>query len=686
MPKTDEKYAFFLLGNTCETIPENEATWDKEKKCKKIYQWTVYLDVVEGNRQVISQVKGIMLFGKGRSWTKIENCPQQVTTEDGKTRWRLFQSKQSTYRPTRIKFEITGIGGTILKSTEYVTRPHNYEESDVHHFFEPKPAIPNIKNHKELSPELSFRLKFVAASSQFNRDTMPSLIVCGDEVSGESGVEWYKRLVQEHEETLSNTEFWPLVQVNLPEVAMYNDTFLLQSLTKICQNSIKYESAIDSFFNPRVFKSNKEAVKGIKNKSKHNRLASCKNIQDLFNTMTPEYSERKMYKFNILNSGKTVEFCFGSANPGGGSILLPNLTEFLIRFVINFVDNTIRLRSPNNLKDNRTVAEAKDCLFQHVIKDGYVERSLGSLFSTGLVAANDEVSVAKNQCCPSLDCMDVMSLPDFWEEEGIEAAMCRSGHLDLDKKRKRERTNHKRKDLSSIIHDESRKRRESLIMSQQQQLLFDTNVNTLSPSISSYGEDHSTHDEKKEPPQRLLLEMIERKEKILTFRLLKGILRKLNVSLRNQRPLLLEKALAYFDARKQELSHYLLSSGVRNNKDCLLGIQLVRNNDSVERYEEITMFLSGGRKLFRSSCSAEAPKVEEIQCVQAGYSDLCEVLAFLQREPGRDLNSCIASLDDFLSEVFVPNGGDDKDQSYCSAERDKEFLATRFAIIYDKPV
>jgi hypothetical protein len=45
-------YAFFVIGNTFESIPEEDAPWDRSRRYRKTLKWTVYVDIVQGDENV----------------------------------------------------------------------------------------------------------------------------------------------------------------------------------------------------------------------------------------------------------------------------------------------------------------------------------------------------------------------------------------------------------------------------------------------------------------------------------------------------------------------------------------------------------------------------------------------------------------------------------------------------------
>ena len=151
-----------------------------------------------------------------------------------------------------------------------------------------------------------------------------------------------------------------------------------EEILKICLNFIKYEDAMDNIFISQQkkeskkshLKSNKKEVEGKSNKERHVKVESCKSKQELRDCMNPDQSSD--YKLNLQNfvNSDTVEFRFTT-------LALQKVMDW-IQFCLYFVDNSIRFRTPSWLKDSRTVQEQQELLFQYVIKNRNLKKSLGS--------------------------------------------------------------------------------------------------------------------------------------------------------------------------------------------------------------------------------------------------------------------------------------------------------------------
>ena len=123
-----DKIAYLRVGNTFEQISEEEASWDRTGRFKKIYRVSVYVDVVEGNEKIIHDIKADYGETFLRPFNSVFGKKIQLEQNDEvKSRWRFFENTQDMYGMIDIKFTITGIGGTE-STIRYTTKGRDYEE------------------------------------------------------------------------------------------------------------------------------------------------------------------------------------------------------------------------------------------------------------------------------------------------------------------------------------------------------------------------------------------------------------------------------------------------------------------------------------------------------------------------------------------------------------------------------
>ena len=146
-------------------------------------------------------------------------------------------------------------------------------------------------------------------------------------------------------------------------------TLSIQQITKICQNYVKYEEAIDSLhsYNRRENKcnqcrSNKLAVgdEGCTNKQRNQRIANCQSLDELVSCMNPKHDVQYKLDLRRVNS---IEFRQHTSSKDKTTV-----TNW-IRFCTAFVLNSARLRSPMALKSTTSIEEEFDLLFEYVVKD-----------------------------------------------------------------------------------------------------------------------------------------------------------------------------------------------------------------------------------------------------------------------------------------------------------------------------
>jgi hypothetical protein len=388
-------------------------------------EWSVFVDVVSGNPELIAAVKfEVPGLEDGSTTTKTRSvaCPVtvQLPGEQGEVRAKRFAVKVPGGKATSqcpIKIKIVGGGGTGRKfkhklqaassngrrPTETRSRPFLFQEyrSLRPKRFNPMPVIrfgielelsckqstprDNVARHiatragvsakavigRDKSPYDGWKLEddnSIACSRDSpdcSKFELVSPILCGG--SGAHECRQVLTAVQEISSIQVNKSMGFHVHVNVKHLP-------LGSLKNICQNYIKYESVIDTFMAPsrrksesQFCQSNQSVVRGNTNSEKHQAIARCKSIAELAGVMNPGSS--RYHKLNLQNlvTGRqtTLEFRQHSATSNYEKIMA------WVRFCLTLVHQSIHQPRPSALKGSAafSLKEQFELLFEQVIQD-----------------------------------------------------------------------------------------------------------------------------------------------------------------------------------------------------------------------------------------------------------------------------------------------------------------------------
>ena len=114
----DDRSVLLVVDNTYRSIPEHKAKYDKSGTYLKTHEYTLYVDVVKGDPDLIERV----LFDMGSTFSPsifISSCPVQVTQPNGLPAWR-FSTTQQVYGPSKAEISIRGAGGTKMVVTHNI--------------------------------------------------------------------------------------------------------------------------------------------------------------------------------------------------------------------------------------------------------------------------------------------------------------------------------------------------------------------------------------------------------------------------------------------------------------------------------------------------------------------------------------------------------------------------------------
>ncbi|KAG7346342.1 hypothetical protein IV203_005410 [Nitzschia inconspicua] len=570
------------------------------------YQWHVHLDVVSGNPDIIARVEVDMGPSFQRKSRYVQNRPRKVLVqrrnigEDDRKKeenvpanildpvWRCFESKQVCWGwPGTIWFTIVGIRGTVLK----VKYNAHGDRSDLieGHFYEEKTEGPSHLEPLPLPSHLGFQVQLHLENNQLALDFSQPLY-------GEEGISVLRDRIAESSNITDNHIVSASVKVTLP----YNSN--LEDLRKVALNFIKYEEAMDEILrrhrghnHPTVqptgttilATSNRAIVPGDTNKRKHDKLLDCKSVVELIQLLNPNdtmLTSTERYKLNLGQTSETNTCDFFFPSIIGNSDLLQNLT----RWSVCFCHNSIRFRTPKCLRSDRTVDEQIECLFDHAIRDRFVEEGLLQIHSLSPDA--DQTTMMNLS-----DCMDGLTLPESVSSNIPLTVFCST--------------------LDSESHSPDRKRQREGGPGDHPKFLPEMET-WSSPMFGDYVIFDCTSSKPPVSSLRPMLRQYLTDENNFTSSQLTTILKKLSITVANQKLKRLRCLDQYFVSRSLELEHIFHQAMPEGTSlpplpSGILGIELLLGEDSTS--DSITMILRGGRKASRLRVSVDASKQDDVE-------------------------------------------------------------------------
>ena len=373
----------------------------------------------------------------GQSTSEGQKVEQSANTRPTNTssncRWR-FSTRQQTYGPVDVHVTIRGRGGckcTVLYRVILEEGGHEAHPDSLPLFIEKRPHQ-QLKPLKMMDSIFSLEMQFVldgsiatysslyeVAKSIYSRSKLPIRLVHENGQSEEFPANnnkqssstatvhyWIVRLVQPA--TVVSISSPPLtgghglnecykIIEGLPSscttagsvsssssssivstatslhVHIDVSTLSIQQITKVCQNFVKYEEAMDSLMpysqredrcDEHSCRSNKLAVKGDTNKQRNQRIAACgERLDELIQCMNPDKDHYYKLDLRSVRSTNTIEFRQHVSSKDKTTV------THWIRFCTAFVRNSARLRSPAALKSTTSIEEEFDLLFEYVVKD-----------------------------------------------------------------------------------------------------------------------------------------------------------------------------------------------------------------------------------------------------------------------------------------------------------------------------
>lgn len=396
------------------------AKLDRSRRYKKVHDWTLYVDVISGEADLIERVS--FDFGEGFS-PSVFHCayPVPVKRPNGQDAWR-FSTRQQTYGPVDAKIKIRGCGGSIMEfvySVELSGRGGHKAETLVFRedrrpkapTFTKLPDSTNFGIELELTSATHVSTYHIAQTLQSSANCAVDVIDSYSQAHNDTSYNW--KLVPDGSIVCSTSlpdcntfelvspvlcggnglnqvsnvlrclgnNIQPSLKVNKSmgfHVHIDVSTLSLSQLIKVCQNYIKYEAAIDTMMprsrrtgspqSDQYFQSNRRSVS-------HNNiltgrqclagLAACADTESLVRLMNDGNS--RYYKLNMQNlvTGRqpTIEF-----RQHSGTMKYDKVSAW-VRFCVLFVVNSAKLVAPGPFEANRSLDFQFEALFHYVIKD-----------------------------------------------------------------------------------------------------------------------------------------------------------------------------------------------------------------------------------------------------------------------------------------------------------------------------
>lgn len=413
----------FVVGNTYTKVPLSEAKLDRSGNCRKIHDWTLFVDVLEGDADAVIDRVSFDLGGSFQPTTFTSSTPVPIRGTNG-TFWR-FQTRQQTYGPVTANIQIRGVGGTVLDCSHKIQLSEATKNSAVRTFRETRNPRPlrmlKLPDHQcfgiELELTSAVHVPPETVAQNLESTTMPvevannysagrltswhwklvpdSSIVCNSNMpschrfelvspilKGGSGLQQVSQILKRLNE-YNRRE--PHIQLSVNKsmgfhVHMNVEDLSHEELVKVCQNFIKYEGILDTFMpqsrrngspeSDLYFKSNRASVAqyagSIGNKQLHEELAACRDIESLAQVMNASGRYYKLNLQNLVSAGRyqpTLEFRQHSATTNFAKV------GAWVRFCSRFCSNSAKLAPPKPFRQSRSLDFQFDALFQYVIKD-----------------------------------------------------------------------------------------------------------------------------------------------------------------------------------------------------------------------------------------------------------------------------------------------------------------------------
>lgn len=442
----------FVVGNTYSKVPLSEAKLDRSGSCRKVHDWTLFVDVVEGNVDAVVERVSFDLGGTFQPSTFVCSTPIPIQGPNGSIVWR-FQTRQQTYGSITAKIQLRGVGGSTLECSHNIRFAKAPPTSSMNRrtFRETRPPRPlrmlKMPDGQRFGIELELTAAVSAETVARNLETNAMPVEVVTDYSAGRETSWHWKLVPDSSivcnTNMPNCNRFELVSPVLqggrgldqvsqilqrlndysrrePQVQLavnksmgfhvHMDVASLsnEELVKVCQNFIKYEAVMDTFMpnsrrngspeSSRYFQSNRTSVAqqvgSNANKRLHDALGACSDVESLAQLMN---ASGRYYKLNLQNLVSTrryqptLEFRQHSATTNFQKV------GAWARFCHAFVSNSAKLAPPRSFRQGRSIDFQCDALFQYVIKD----RALRNFYQARrqeLASSSDDEEACCSEC------------------------------------------------------------------------------------------------------------------------------------------------------------------------------------------------------------------------------------------------------------------------------------------------
>lgn len=419
-----------VVGNEYRQIPDSRAVFDRSGQFRKVHDATLYVDVVEGDPNVVDRVT----FDLGRSFQPNSftcSSPVPVTRPNGLSAWR-FSTRQQVYGGFSADVIVRGCGGSrmdlshrVILSNEANTKNLLPKAFTEHRGIQPL-RMRKLPESQRFGIELELTSEW-NVSSQDVANLMPMEVEVVETWRAGRSTSSYWKIVPDssivcspHQPSCNKFEIVSpvlrggngLTQVSkvlcaLPQEIQVNKSMgfhvhidvsdlSLPQLIKVCQQFVKYEAVMDSFMpksrrtgsteSDRYFQSNRQSVGGDTMRQVLAKLGGCGDVASLVRMMN---RHGRYYKLNLenLHTGRqaTIEFRQHSSTANY------NKVAAWVRFCVWFVLHAAQLQAPKPFAKGRSLDEKFDALFYYVIKD----RALRDFY----IERRQQVNNEEDPCC-----------------------------------------------------------------------------------------------------------------------------------------------------------------------------------------------------------------------------------------------------------------------------------------------
>jgi Putative amidoligase enzyme len=136
----DNRTVQFVVDNTYKSIPSAKAKLDRTGKYRKVHEFTLYVDIVRGDPDLIERV----LFGMGRHFepqTFVSSCPIRVRQPNGLPAWRFCTTQQVCGAP-KVNISVRGAGGSKMVITHMIRLEEGKQKRTLYTFRESRGPMP----------------------------------------------------------------------------------------------------------------------------------------------------------------------------------------------------------------------------------------------------------------------------------------------------------------------------------------------------------------------------------------------------------------------------------------------------------------------------------------------------------------------------------------------------------------